>query len=71
MRGESIPDRSGYEGNPLTLRFDGDVRTVPDALAQAGAGHHWVGLQGDWTEELRLFARMTGLRYTFISPKTT
>lgn len=71
MRGESIPDRSGYEGDPLTLKFDGDVRTMPDILAQAGTGHHWVGLMGDRTEELRLFARMTGLKYTFVSPKTT
>ncbi|MBR5542501.1 MAG: hypothetical protein IKU65_00180 [Oscillospiraceae bacterium] len=69
MRGESVKDNSGYEGNPLALRFDGDVRTMPDVLAQAGTGHHWIGLVGDWVEELRLFARMTGLKYTFVSPK--
>lgn len=69
MRGESIKDNSGYEGNPLALRFDGDVRSLPDVLAQCGAGHHWIGMSGDWVEELRLFARMTGLQYTFIEPK--
>ncbi len=69
MRAQSVADPSGYEGNPLALRFDGDVRTVPDILAQAGAGHHWVGLQGDWVEQFRLFARMTGLKYTYLSPK--
>ncbi len=69
MRGESVKDNSGYEGNPLTLTFDGDVRTMPDVLAQAGTGHHWIGLRGDWEEELRLFARMTGLKYTFVNPK--
>lgn len=69
MRGESVKDNSGYEGNPLALSFDGDVRTMPDVLAQAGTGHHWIGLSGDWVEELRLFARMTGLKYTFVSPK--
>ena len=68
-RGESIKDNSGYEGNPLCLRFDGDVRSLPDVLAQCGAGHHWIGLSGDWVEELRLFARMTGLKYTFVEPK--
>ncbi len=66
--GESIEDHSGYEGNPLTLKFNGDVRKMPDMLAQAGAGHHWVGLSGDWTEELRLFARMNDLRYTHFEP---
>ena len=71
MRGESIPDQSGYEGTPLTLRFDGDVRTLPDILAQAGTGHHWIGLRGDWVEEYRLFARMTGLKYTFVQPTAT
>ena len=71
MRGESIPDQSGYEGTPLTLRFDGDVRTLPDILAQAGTGHHWIGLRGDWVEEYRLFARMTGLKYTFVQPNAT
>ena len=69
MRGESIKDNSGYEGNPLCLKFDGDVRSLPDVLAQCGAGHHWIGLSGDWVEELRLFARMTGLKYTFVEPK--
>ena len=69
MRGESIPDHSGYEGNPLAIKFDGDVRSMPDLLAQSGAGHHWIGLSGDWVEEFRLFARMTGLKYKFISPK--
>lgn len=68
MRGESIKDNSGYEGNPLTLKFNGDVRTMPDIMAQAGTGHHWIGLCGDWVEELRLFARMTGLKYTFVNP---
>ena len=69
MRGESIKDNSGYEGNPLALRFDGDVRSLPDQLAQAGTGHHWIGMSGDWVEELRLFARMTGLKFTFIEPE--
>lgn len=69
MCADSVKDTSGYEGNPLALRFDGDVRTLPDVLAQAGTGHHWIGMCGDWTEELRLFARMTGLKYTFIEPK--
>ena len=71
MRGESIKDHSGYEGNPLNLRFDGDVRSLPDVLAQCGAGHHWVGMSGDWVEEWRLFARMAGLEYTFVEPKAT
>jgi len=68
MRGRSIPDRSGYEGNPLALQFDGDVQGMPDKLAQCGAGHHWIGVSGDWVEEFSLFARMAGLKYTFITP---
>lgn len=69
MCAQSIEDTSGYEGNPLMLRFEGDVRQMPDILAQSGAGHHWVGLRGDWQELLRLFARMTGLTYAFLQPE--
>lgn len=65
---ESIKDTSGYEGNPLMLQFKDDVRTLPDVLAQAGTGHHWTGMSGNWVEELRLFARMTGLKYTLVNP---
>ena len=68
MKGESVKDRSDYEGNPLAVKFDGDIRSMPDLLAQCGAGHHWMGISGDWTEEFKLFARMTGLKYNYISP---
>ncbi len=68
MKGESVVDRSDYEGNPLAVKFDGDVRSMPDLLAQCGAGHHWMAISGDWVEEFRLFARMTGLKYNYISP---
>lgn len=69
MCAESIKDHSGYEGNPLNLKFRGDVRTLPDVLAQCGAGHHWIGMSGNWVEEWRLFARMAGLEYTFVEPR--
>lgn len=69
MCAESIKDHSGYEGNPLNLKFKGDVRTLPDVLAQCGAGHHWIGMSGNWVEEWRLFARMAGLEYTFVEPR--
>ena len=66
---ESVEDRSGYEGNPLALHFDGDVRSLPDVLAQCGAGHHWTGMTGDYLAEWKLFARMCGIEFTHIKPE--
>lgn len=67
---ETVEDPSGYYGNPLALKFsEGDVRTLPDVLAQAGTGHHWTGMTGDWVETFRLFARMTGIQFTHIKPE--
>lgn len=66
----SVEDVSGYEGNPMTLDFgeDADVRSLPDILAQAGAGHHWIGLQGDFRETFAMLARMCGISFTDIRP---
>ena len=66
--GEAAKDTSGYEGTPLLVKFDGDIKDMPDQVAQRGAGHHWVGIQGDWSETLRLLARMTKLDYEQLKP---
>ena len=65
MVAEGTEDVSGYEGTPLTLSFaeDMDVRSLPDLLARAGAGHHWVGLRGDHREVFEILARMCGLSF--------
>ena len=65
---DSIEDSSEYEGNPLTLAFDAsvDVRDVPDMLARAGTGHHWIGMQGDFSKQFELLARMCNIPFTQI-----
>lgn len=63
LAGDMREDRSGYEGTPALIQFAGDVRDMPDKLAQRGAGHHWVGIQGEWSDTIGLFARMTKLDY--------
>lgn len=68
LLGEEALDTSGYEGTPLLVKFDGDIKDMPDQVAQRGAGHHWVGIQGDWTETFRLLARMNELDYEQLKP---
>ncbi len=63
LSGHMREDCSGYEGTPTLIRFDGDVRDMPDKLAQRGAGHHWVGIQGEWANTIGLLARMVKLDY--------
>lgn len=67
LHGEATDDESGYAGNPLMVKFSGSVHDVLDMLGQAGAGHHWVGMQGDWLETFMLFSRMSGIRATHIT----
>lgn len=66
--GEGVQDDSGYEGTPLRVKFAGDIKDMPDQVAQRGAGHHWVGIHGDWTEVFRLLARMNTLDYEQLKP---
>ena len=68
MCADSVKDESGYEGTPLALAFDGDVRTMPEVLARYGTGHHWIGMCGDYTQEWELFARMSGMPFANIKP---
>ena len=66
--GEGAEDTSGYEGTPLLVKFDGDIKDMPDQVAQRGAGHHWVGIHGDWAETFRLLSRMNQLDYEQLKP---
>lgn len=66
--GDMREDNSGYEGTPALIQFDGDIRDMPDKLAQRGAGHHWIGIQGEWQDTIRLFARMVKLDYKQLKP---
>ena len=69
MCADSVTDESGYEGTPLALAFEGDVRSMPEVLARYGTGHHWIGMCGDYTQEWELFARMTGMRFAYVKPE--
>ena len=64
----SAEDTSGSEGTPLLVKFDGDIKDMPDQVAQRGAGHHWVGIHGDWAETFRLLSRMSQLDYEQLKP---
>ncbi len=67
---DAVGDDSGYIGNPLTIEFSSeyDVRSLPDILAQKGAGHHWVGLKGDYHEVFRIWAKMSNIEFSLIEP---
>jgi L-arabinose isomerase len=66
-RGESVPGAIPQTGNTNTrCRFDRPVTEFIEGWCDAAPTHHLALGIGDHTAEIRLFARMMGLRLTEI-----
>lgn len=61
--GDSMECGMEFPGNPLKVRFDRDILGINLQIAEEGIGHHWMGGYGDVSEELKLFAKMKGIRF--------
>ncbi len=60
-RGEVIHTDMIYEGNPLRVKFNFDVRGMLDKIAEKGHGHHWNITWGNYVEELKEFCRLINI----------
>ena len=55
-----------YEGNPINIRFDFNIRNMFKSIAAEGFGHHWNICYGDHTKELVELCRMLGIKYSIM-----
>ena len=56
-----------YEGNPINIQFDFDIRDMLDRIAEGGFGHHWNIGYGDYVEELVQLCDLLGIEYDLMS----
>ncbi len=56
-----------YEGNPINIQFDFDIRDMLDRIAEGGFGHHWNIGYGDYVGELVQLCRLLGIEYNLMS----
>ena len=52
-----------YEGNPINIQFNFNIREMLDRIAEGGFGHHWNIGYGDYVEELVQFCELMGIEY--------
>lgn len=62
LQGQGLATDLAYEGTPLRVGFEDDVKVLLNRIQQTGAGHHWVGGSGIWTEEFRIMSEMLNMK---------
>jgi L-fucose isomerase-like protein len=67
MSGESVLTGTEYEGTPLRVKFSRPVKDILQAVAESGAGHHWNGAFGDFSNELKLLCEWQGVRFNLLT----
>jgi L-arabinose isomerase len=53
-----------YEGNPMNIKFDFNIRDMLKEIANRGFGHHWNIGYGNYIKELVELCRLLGIDYT-------
>jgi L-fucose isomerase-like protein len=68
-RGEALDTDliKDYEGNPINIQFDFDIREMLDRIAEGGFGHHWNIGYGDHVGELIELCDLLGIEYDLMS----
>ncbi len=66
MSGTRSIEDSGYCGNPLRLKFKTNVRDVLQNISKCGAGHHWVGMEGDYIECFKTLSSFLKIPMTIV-----
>jgi len=52
-----------YEGNPVNIQFDFNIRDMLERIAEGGFGHHWNIGYGDYMQELIEFCELMEIDY--------
>jgi L-fucose isomerase-like protein len=55
-----------YEGNPINIRFDFNIREMFKRIAAEGFGHHWNICYGNQLNELSELCRMLNIEYSIM-----
>ncbi len=63
IKGNSIPDASGYLGNPIRVSFKTNIRQLYDNICEFGSGVHFIGMQGDYYHTFELIAKMLDIPF--------
>jgi L-fucose isomerase-like protein len=67
MSGQSVATSTEYEGTPVRVSFNRPVKEILRSIADCGAGHHWNGIFGNLSRELKLLCDWTGVRFNMLS----
>ena len=55
-----------YEGTPINIKFDFNIRDMLKEIAYGGFGHHWNIGYGNHVEELIELCKMLGIDWTLM-----
>ncbi len=61
--GEAVATGMDFPGNPLRVRLPLPVRDFLGRVGEEAVGHHWMGVYGDFRQELGHFCNLTGVRH--------
>ena len=62
MVGESVPCGMEFPGNPVVIHFEKKVDQINNEIMDNGIGHHWMVGYGDFSEELKRFCKIQGIK---------
>jgi L-fucose isomerase-like protein len=65
LPGEAIVTEMVFPGNPVKVKFNSSAKNVTDWIFHEGLGHHWMIVYGDYTEEIRAWARLVQRNFIF------
>ena len=55
-----------YEGNPINIQFDFNIREMFARIAEDGFGHHWNIGYGNYIDELVEFCKLLEIEYSLM-----
>ena len=55
-----------YQGNPINVQFDFNIRDMLDSIGEGGFGHHWNIGYGNYAGELIYLCELLGIDYTIM-----
>lgn len=66
FKGEVEKTEMVYEGNPMRIHFQRDVRQILQDVSKKGAGHHWNIAYGNFVREFELLTNWLGIKFNLL-----
>ena len=67
MLGEAKETDLTYEGTPLLVGFEHDVKQLLQRVSKCGAGHHWNGINGNYIKEFALLCNFLNVKFNYLT----